>query len=340
MSKNKEITIYDIARQLNVSSATVSRALKDSPVINGNTKKRILEAAREMGYQTNTFASSLRNNRSNTIGVIVPRLNSMFMSDVIAGIEKVVNNAGYNLIISQSLESSVKEKANALTMFNNRVDGLLVSLAYDTESLEHFQPFIKKTVPLLFFDRVADLQNCPTVVIDNYKAAYELTSHLIAEGCTNLVHLTANLSRNVYNDRFNGFRHAIIDHSLQFNPDHLIISDLSPEAGRKAAHRILQMKNLPDGVFVANDSCAASCMIELRKSYVRIPDDIHFVGFNNDFISQVVEPNLTTIDYKGFEMGEIAAQTLINQLNNRQNFSLTHSIVLRHELIIRQSSQK
>jgi LacI family transcriptional regulator len=168
MSKNKEITIYDIARQLNVSSATVSRALKDSPVINGNTKKRILEAAREMGYQTNTFASSLRNNRSNTIGVIVPRLNSMFMSDVIAGIEKVVNNAGYNLIISQSLESSVKEKANALTMFNNRVDGLLVSLAYDTESLEHFQPFIKKAVPLLFFDRVADLQNCPTVVIDNY----------------------------------------------------------------------------------------------------------------------------------------------------------------------------
>jgi LacI family transcriptional regulator len=100
------------------------------------------------------------------------------------------------------------------------------------------------------------------------------------------------------------------------------------------------MKNLPDGVFVANDSCAASCMIELRKSYVRIPDDIHFVGFNNDFISQVVEPNLTTIDYKGFEMGEIAAQTLINQLNNGQNFSLTHSIVLRHELIIRQSSQK
>lgn len=340
MTKNKEITIYDIARQLNVSSATVSRALKNSPVINEKTKKKILEAAREMGYQTNTFASSLRNNRSNTIGVIVPRLNSMFMSDVIAGIEKVVNNAGYNLIISQSLESSAKEEVNALTMFNNRVDGLLVSLAYDTESLDHFQPFIKKGVPLLFFDRVADLQNCPTVIIDNYKAAYDLTSHLISGGCKNLVHITANLSRNVYNERFNGFRQAITDHSLHFDPVNLIITDLSPEAGRKAARKLMEMKNLPDGVFVSNDSCAASCMIELRKNQIRIPGDILFGGFNNDFISQVVEPNLTTIDYKGFEMGEIAAQTLINQLNNRQNFNLTHSIVLRHELIIRQSSQK
>ena len=339
MTKSKDITIYDIARQLNVSSATVSRALKNNPAINEKTKKKILDVARELGYQTNTFASSLRNNRTNTIGLIVPRLNSMFMSDVIAGIEKVVNEAGYNLIISQSLESAEKEKVNAETMFNNRVDGLMVSLAYNTISLDHFRPFIKKGIPILFFDRVADIENCPTIIIDNFKAAYELTSHLISQGCTNLVHITGNLNRNVYSDRFNGFKQALNDHSLIFDPANLLLTDLSPEAGTKAASDLLNMEKKPDGVFVANDSCAASCMIQLKKNNVRVPEDIMFGGFNNDYISRVVEPNLTTIDYKGFKMGEITAQTLINQLSNKQNFNLTHSIIIRHELIIRESSQ-
>lgn len=340
MTKNKDITIYDIARQLNVSSATVSRALKNNPAINEKTRIKIVELAREMGYQTNTFASSLRNNRTYTIGLIVPRLNSMFMSDVIAGIEKVVNEAGYNLIISQSLESAEKEKVNAETMFNSRVDGLLVSLAYNTNTVDHFKPFIKKGIPLLFFDRVIDIESCPTIVIDNFKAAYELTSHLIFQGCRNLFHITGNLSRNVYNDRYNGFRQALSNHSIPFNPSNLLITDLSPDAGVRAADYLLQMEKRPDGVFVSNDSCAASCMIQLRKNNVRVPEDMAFCGFNNDFIAKVVEPNLTTIDYKGFEMGEITAQTLINQLNNKLNFNLASSIVIRHELIIRQSSQK
>ncbi|HEX3008392.1 MAG TPA: LacI family DNA-binding transcriptional regulator [Bacteroidales bacterium] len=339
MTKNKEITIYDIAKQLNVSSATVSRALKNSSAINENTKKRVMDMARELGYQTNTFASSLRNNRTNTIGLIVPRLNSMFMSDVIAGIEKVVNEAGFNLIISQSLESLEKEKVNAQTMFNSRVDGLLVSLAYNTDTVEHFRPFIKKGIPLLFFDRVADLESCPTIVIDNFKAGYEITTHLIEQGCKNLVHVTGNLRRNVYNDRFNGFKQALNDHGLTFNSSNILLTDLSPDAGTRSAHELLKLEVRPDGVFVANDSCAASCIIELRKNDIKIPADMLFAGFNNDFISKVVEPNLTTIDYKGYEMGEITAQALINQLNNQLNFNLTHSIVIRHELIIRESSQ-
>lgn len=339
MTKNKEITIYDIAKQLNVSTATVSRALKNNSAISVKTRKKILDAAGEMGYQVNTFASSLRNKRTNTIGVIVPRLNSMFMSDVIAGIEKVINEAGYNLIISQSLESAEKEKANAETLFHNRVDGLLVSLAYNTHSTDHFQPFIKKEIPLLFFDRVTDLENCPTIVIDNFKAAHEITSHLIAQGCKNLVHITGNLNRNVYIDRYNGFKQALNDHALTLDPQNLLITDLSPEAGKKAAKEILNMQIKPDGVFATNDSSAVSCMLELKKNGIIIPYDMLFAGFNNDFISEVVEPNLTTIDYKGFEMGQITAQNLINQINKNQDLSLTQSIVIRHELLIRKSSQ-
>ncbi|HEY9196721.1 MAG TPA: LacI family DNA-binding transcriptional regulator, partial [Mucilaginibacter sp.] len=175
----KEITIYDIAEKLKVSAATVSRALKDHPRVNKNTKRKIVKTAEEMGYRSNSFASNLRRRSSNIIGVIVPRLNSSFMSDVIAGIEKVVNDNNYNLIISQSLENMKKEMSNARAMLNNRVDGLLVSLAYDTTNIDHFELFMKRGTPVLFFDRVFEHAHYPQVYIDNFKAAQEVTSHLI-----------------------------------------------------------------------------------------------------------------------------------------------------------------
>ncbi len=339
MQKKTEITIYDIAQQLNISPATVSRGLKNNPSISESTRKKIRDIAKKLGYRSNTFASNLRNSRTNTIGVIVPRLNSSFMSDVIAGIEKVASELGYNLIISQSLELAGKEIKNAATMFSNRVDGLMVSLAYDVNKTDHFKPFIQKEIPLIFFDRVTELKNCSTIVIDNFKAAYEVTSHLITQGCKNLFHITGNLSRNVYLDRFNGFKQAIIDHSLHFNPENVLVTDLSFNEGNQAALHMLNMKTKPDGVFVANDSCAVGCMLQLKKKRVRIPGDMLFAGFNNDPISMVVEPNLTTVDYKGFEMGEIAAKTLINQLITKQSQNLTRSIIMHHELIIRQSTQ-
>src|SRR5215203_276026 len=152
MQNDKEVTIYDIAKKLKISPATVSRGLQDHPRISKKTKKRIFELADKIGYRQNHFARNLRNQKTNTIGVIVPRLNSNFMSSVIAGIENVANTQGYNLIISQSSESVQKEGANIKTMFNNRVDGLLVSLAYNTKDLSHFDSFFKKNIPVIFFD--------------------------------------------------------------------------------------------------------------------------------------------------------------------------------------------
>src|ERR1035437_5272115 len=227
--KEKEITIYDIAEHLKISTATVSRGLKDHPAISQKTKKLILDTAKEMGYQTNPFASNLRRKRTNTIGVIVPRLNSSFMSDALAGMEKIANISGYNLITTQSLETEKKEILNAATLFNNRVDALVVSLSYDTKSIAHFEPFLKKKIPVLFFDRVFAHKECSTIVIDNYKAAYEITAHLISQGCKNLVHVTGNLLRNVYLDRYHGFRQALKDNKLTFNEENLIINNLTPE---------------------------------------------------------------------------------------------------------------
>jgi LacI family transcriptional regulator len=336
----KEVTIYDIAKKLNISAATVSRGLKDHPGINKNTKKKILNAASEMGYRSNSFASSLRKKRSNIIGVIVPRLNSNFMSDVIAGIEKVVNEANYNLFISQSLETMKKEISNAKAMFNNRVDGLLVSLAYDTNNIEHFEAFVNRGIPVIFFDRVQEHKQCPNIFIDNYKAGYNITAHLIEQGCKRIMHIGGSQQRNVYVDRFNGYKQALADHNMTFEKDMLIINDLSASAGAEAARLILKMPEKPDAVFASNDTCAINCMQTLKKEGIKIPEDIAFAGFNNDPTSCVIEPNLTTIDYKGYEMGEVAAKILIGHLDNHDDLQQTHSLILRSELIVRASSLK
>ena len=340
MSNEKEVTIYDIARKLNISPATVSRGLTDHPAISKKTKKMIFDQVEKMDYRSNHFARNLRNQKTDTIGVIVPRLNSHFMSSVIAGIESIANKEGYNLIISQSSELAIKEAASAKTMFNNRIDGLLVSLAYDTQELSHFDIFFKKNTPVIFFDRVMEHKNCTNILIDNRKAAYEATKHLIEQGCKRIVHITAPLKQNVYIDRLNGYKQALAEFEIPFNKNDVIIGNLSLEAGTTAAEIIMNMNPLPDGVFVANDNCAVGCMLEMKQAGIRIPEDIAVVGFNNDPVSKVIEPNLTTINYSGYEMGEVAAGNLINHLNGTSNIQTTNTLVLRSEFIVRASSQK
>ena len=340
MQREKEITIYDLARKLNISIATVSRALKDDPVVSKKTKKKIFDLAEEMGYRSNHFARNLRQQRTDTIGVIVPRLNSYFMSTIIAGIESIANAQGYNLIISQSSESVTKEISNSRTLFNNRVDGLLVSLAYDTEEISHFDPFFKKNIPVIFFDRVEQHEASTNIQIDNRRAAYEATMHLIHQGCKRIVHVTATPKRNVYIDRLSGYKQALAEKGIAFSDDDILINNLSQEAGTEAAALIKQMDPMPDGVFVANDNCAVGCMLGLKQAGIRIPQDIAIVGFNNDPVSKVVEPNLSTINYPGYEMGEVAARNLINHLNGTAPMHSTNTIILRSDLIIRDSSRK
>lgn len=340
MENYKEVTIYDIAKKLKISPATVSRGLQDNPLISPKTKKRIFDAANKMGYRQNHFARNLRNQKTDTIGVIVPRLNSYFMSAVIAGIENFANKRGYNVIISQSSELSSREAANAKILFNNRVDGLLVSLAYDTKELSHFDPFFKKNIPVIFFDRVMEHENSSNVLIDNTRAAYEATKHLIEQGCKRIVHITASSGQNVYQDRLQGYKQALADHKIKFREEDVITGSMSMEAGADAAEAILKMKKLPDGVFVANDNCAVGCMLALKQKGIKIPKDIAFVGFNNDPVSRVIDPNLTTINHSGYEMGEVAARHLINQLSGVSPIDNTNTIILRSELIVRASSLK
>lgn len=340
MNQEKIITIYDIAERLSLSPSTISRGLQNHAAVNARTKKKIFDTANEMGYRFNTFARNLRSRKTNTIGVIVPRLNSYFISAMLAGIEKEVNGAGYNMLISQSLESQEKEAEYAETMMHNRVDGLIVTLAANTTSLDHFQPFFKHNIPLLFADRGVAGNEYTKVVIDNFKAGYEATSHLAEQGCTRIVHITGNTTRDVYAKRRDGYKQALKDKRISFDESLVFETDLTEISTMKVMNRVLKMDVLPDGLFVSNDFCAAICLKTLRQAGLRIPEDIAIVGFNNDATSRITEPALSTVNYPGQEIGEAVARSLINRLNAVNPSQETETLVLKSELIVRSSSRR
>ncbi len=340
MKPKKDITIYDIAQKLQLSSATVSRALQDNPVINAKTRNRIQAMAKQMGYRHNNFASNLRKQKTNTIGVIVHELRSNFITSVLAGIEKVTSEAGYDLLIAHSSESFEKETANALNLFHKRVDGLLASLSFDTKGLTHFDPFKEKNIPIVFFDRVEEKSDNTHVIIDNYRCGYQATQHLIEQGCKNIVLVTASLKRNVYGERHRGYKDALIDNDVPYKEDRVIVRDLTELSGVEAAEQMLRMKPRPDGAFITNDFSAAVCMQTLKEHGIRIPEDIAIVGFNNDPIAKIIEPQLTTIDYPGYNMGEIAARNLVNHLTGVSGIEHTNTIVIRSDLVVRGSSMR
>jgi LacI family transcriptional regulator len=340
MNPQKDITIYDIAKKLNLSSATVSRALSDNQLINKNTRKKIQDAAKAMGYRHNTFASSLRKQKTNTIGVVMHEVNSYFMTSVLAGIEKVTTEAGYDLLIAHSSESYEKEKANVENLFHRRVDGIIASMAFDTKNLDHYEPFVKKGIPLVFYDRVDENSDFTKVIIDNYKSGYNATKHLIQQGCKRIALVTGNLLRNVYRQRMSGYQAALKDFKIPFKKEMVIVRDLSPESATEAAKLIMKMKPFPDGIFVTHDFSAVVIMNTLKNSGYKIPKDVAVVGFNNDIICQLIEPQLSTINYPGKEIGEIAARTLVNHLKGIANISQMKTIIINSEFIIRASSQK
>lgn len=341
MTSRKEVTIYDIAKALDLSASTVSRGLRNSPSIRKETVQRIKEQAQSMGYQQNPFASNLRKNRSDTIGVILPRLDSSFQSSVVSGIEKIVNQKGYNLIISQSRESLEKEKVNVKTMFDSRVDGLLVSLACNTCNLEHLDRFLEKGIPVVLFDRVMEhpVHKCTHVVIDNEKAGFDVTEHLIQEGCRRILYLCGDLKSSVYRNRHSGYKRALNQYGLSFQEELTVIDTLDEKSGERAMERISKMEERPDGIFAANDTSAVAIVCELKRAGIRVPEEIAVAGFNDVHISRVIDPPLTTVHYPGQEMGEVAAATLIDMLNSTDRVD-AKTVTLEHQLVVRQSSAK
>lgn len=338
--EEKEVTIYDIARELDLASSTISRALKNDPKVKLKTRNKVHQMAQKMGYQSNPFARSLRNKRSYLIGIIIPRLTNHFVSSAISGLEDTLSIKGYNIIIGQTYGQIDKETSALKMLMDNRVDGLLVSLAAPTKTPEHFDPLTKKKIPLIFFDNAPDITDSSVIVIDHAQAAYTATRHLIEAGCKKIAHVTTGISQGVCADKYSGYKKALSEGNKKLKEELLVFEDLSSiESGKLVADYILKMNKPPDGLFFENDHCAAGCIAGLKKAGRNIPKDIAIVGFNDEPIATLIDPSLSSITYSGYEIGRVAAQNILLQIENPEMPKISKT-VLPARLVVRESSAR
>ena len=343
--KTNKATIYDISKALGIDSSTVSRALNNSDRVSQKTKEKIQRKATELGYQRNSLASKLSTSISNTIGVIVPRISRHFFAAVIAGIEETAYDLGYDVIICQSLESLEREQKLMETLGSNRVDGILISISMETINNDHFQDYVNHGHPLIFFDRPFEASKNTNIIIDDFQASFEATEHLIQQGCKNIVHFSGPQELELYVRRSKGYKAALKKYGIPVDNKYIIQSRLMKEDGIASAKKLLELP-VVDAVFSANDTAAISALKYLKNQQVKIPEDIAFVGFSNEPVSEVIEPSLTTIKQPHFEMGQVATTLLIDQIKNTSpparggHVKKNNTQILEPQLIIRDSSIK
>lgn len=334
--KKSNVTIHDIARLLGVSS-TVSRALKDHSSIGEETTKAVKKLAGELGYKPNDLAVSLRKQRSTSIGVIVPHINRPFISSLVSGMEQAAREAGYNVLISQSNESHEIEIGNASAFYNSRICGLLVSLAAETTDYKHILQFNESGIPVVFVDRIPDIEDCYKVKIDNREATFKATEHLIQQGCRRIAHYGGPPNQLMYRERRQGYVDALARYGLPFDENLLLTAlKLTAEEGFSLAEKVLSLPNPPDGIFAANDVTAVST-IQYAKEGALIPEELAIIGFNDDPICSIVEPNLSSVRQPGVEMGHQAIDKLF-KLMDKENTYVPKITILDTEVMPRASS--
>ncbi len=335
--KSSQITIKDIARELGISPSTVSRALKDHPDISQETKRLVNELATKYNYKPNVIALSLRNQRSNVIGVIIPEIVHYFFSSVISGIEAVANEHGYSVMISQSVEDYNREVAACDTFLNSIIDGILVSVSKETSSYEHFQRFEDEGIPLVFFDRAVDEIQADKVIIDDFDGAYQATEHLIVQGRRKIVHFAGPQNRSIGLNRLNGYLKAMRDNGVVID-ERLIVHCDTFQTALVETQKLIDSGLKFDSIFTVNDFTAAGAMKVLLRNGYKIPDDIAVVGFGDDQTSLMVEPTLTTVNQPGYEMGKKAMEQLIRRITQTKPEPPVTEI-LKTQLIVRESSR-
>ncbi|MRX68552.1 transcriptional regulator, LacI family [Flavobacterium resistens] len=342
MEENKHVTIYDIAEKLNLATSTISRALKDHHSISDKTIKKVKKAAKEMGFVPNTLAAGLRGNKTKTIGVLIPTVTQPFLSSLISGIEITAQKSDYSVIIMQSHDSYADEVNMAKSLYSNRVSGVICSLAMETRDTSHFEQFSNNNIPLVFVDRVPKDYNTFRVVIDNYSAGYKATKHLIEQGCLRIAHLTAGAEfGNLYNERRRGYMEALRDHNLPIIEELIVdLKSVTYEDGVKASNKLFDLKPIPDGIFASGDIIAVSAVQTAKKRGIKVPEDLAVIGFNNDPISEIIDPNLSTITHPAEKMGKAAAEIIIKNLKSLKESEVQEITFLNTEVLVRESSHR
>lgn len=338
MSKHT-VTIYDIAKELNLSASTVSRALQDHPDIHKDTKRMVVELAKKLDYQPNVIARSLRKQSTSTLGVIVPAMGSPFFSSIISGIEEVAYKAGYHVMVCQSGERYDREVLNTRALIAHRVDGILACISQETKQYDHFEQVWQREIPLVFFDRVCEGMQASKVVIDDFDTASRVVDHLIQSGYRRIAHLAGPEGIEIAERRFKGYRQTLESHGIAYDESLVVRCELGREGGMQGMNEFFARQAQADAVFAVNDPVAIGAFEAIKKKGLRIPHDLALTGFSNDPILTLLEPPITTVNQPGYAIGKKAAQICLKQIENPGNYTL-ETVVLEAELIIRESTQR
>jgi len=330
-------TLLDIAKIAGVSPSTVSRALRDHPDISDKTISEIKKIAEKYNFSPNPIAQGLKNNKTKTIGVIVPAIKHDFFSTAISGIEEEVYKAGYTLILCQSNEEYEREVINVNLLLNHRVAGIIVSISENTKNGNHFKKVIQKKTPLVFFDRACGDITATKIIVNDRKGAFDAVSFLIKKGYKKIAHFAGPEKLSNAGLRTLGYLDALKEYNFKINKNLIFSGGMNEDDGYKAMEKVLKMKNKPDAIFAVNDPVAIGAFQKMKEAGIKIPKDIALVGFSNNKITSLVDPQITTMEQYSFEMGKKAAEVIISKIE-KNNFKKNETIVIDAKLIIRNSA--
>ncbi|MGO4912092.1 LacI family DNA-binding transcriptional regulator [Leeuwenhoekiella sp. W20_SRS_FM14] len=341
MRQKEKITIYDISKKLNISAATVSRALNDSNRVSPKTKELVLKMAKELNYQQNTLALALKSGRTFNVGVVVPYINHTFFASVIRGIEEELTPKGYHVIICQSHEDVANEARQIKTLLNTHIDGIFISVSKTTEDLSHIQEIQDDGVPLIFFDRKKNIKGVSSVTINDFEGAFMATEHLIQQGYKQIVHIGGDPKLEIYKHRYNGYIAALKAYDIAINENLILEVSSTVEAGIDAVKELLDKNIKFDAFFSASDYVALGGLRELRSRGIKIPEEVGVVGFSNEPFTKYLECPLTSVGQTPMLMGQIAAQVFLEQINEQsKSLKVEKKVVLMPELYERETSLK
>lgn len=333
----KHVTIKDVAKALNCSVSTVSRAFNDKYDIRPETRERILKAATEMGYHPNPIAQKLTQQRSCNIGVVVPEFINPFFPEVIVGIQEVFLKKGYQVLIMQSNENDETERENLKTLVDNFVDGIILSLSQESKNIDYVQQLIDKGYPIVLFNRSNESLNVSKVLFDDYKWSLFATEHLIQQGLTNLVHLAGKNHLTLSKNRKQGFIDAHRKHKLPIDKTKIIETGFLIEDGMKAVEKLINENKLPQGIFCVNDPTAMGAIKALKKHGYSIPNDVAIIGFTETPMASMIDPPLSSVVQPTHQMGEVAAELLLKQIESN-SIIIPEKVILSGSLKVRDSS--
>ncbi len=334
----KQTTLKDIAEKLGVSISTVSRALQGNPRISQRTREKVLELAREFNYFQTKHINPFSPNKINAVGVIVPGIKYHLYAMAISGIEAVLEQHQMQIIICQSNESYVREKILVKELMDIGVAGLIVSLASETREFDHFLDVKKKRTPLVFFNRQCDEIDSDKVIIDNFKAAYDATQHLISVGCKRIAYIGGPKMLQISTTRLLGYKKALADENIPVNEKFIEYADFTREGNLSTARKLLYSPEHPDGILAFSDQVAIGVMLAAKERGLKMPEDIAIIGFNNEPVDELLEPTLTSIDQPSYEMGVASAKLIVERIGNFDK--AVSREVLKSQLVIRNSTNR